>query len=267
MRTLVLILASTSVLLAQKLDPKEIMRRAIASKDRSWKARQNYTYLERDEERHLDSRGGVKSTNVSVTRTVVVDGLPVDQTVSHNGVPSTPAEKKKNEEALRKAKSPADRAEELRKAKENRAFIDEVPAAFDFKLLAEQQMNGRQAYLLQCTPKPGYHVPGKYGKMFSKVEGKVWVDKQDFGWIRVDAKVTEPISMGFFLARVQPGSHIVFEQTRVGDGLWMPLRVEVKAEAKVLFIKNYVQEEVITYSDYRPAQPTQVASSAPALRR
>ena len=47
----------------------------------------------------------------------------------------------------------------------------------------------------------------------------------------------------------------------------MPLRVEVKAEAKVLFIKNYVQEEVITYSDYRPAQPTQVASSAPALRR
>jgi hypothetical protein len=72
--------------------------------------------------------------------------------------------------------------------------------------------------------------------------------------------------MGFFLARVQPGSHIVFEQTRVADGLWMPLRVEVKAEAKVLFVKNYVQDEVITYTDYRPAQPTEVAS-APDLRR
>jgi hypothetical protein len=103
--------------------------------------------------------------------------------------------------------------------------------------------------------------------MFSKVEGKVWVDKQDFGWIRVDAKVTEPISMGFFLARVQPGSHIVFEQTRIADGLWMPLHVEVKAEAKVLFIKNYVQEEKITFSEYRPAQPTQVASSVPVARR
>jgi hypothetical protein len=267
MRILVLILAASSALPAQKLDPKEIMRRSIASTERSWKARQNYTYLERDEERHLDSRGGVKSTNVSVTRTVVVDGLPVDQTVSHDGVPLTSAEKKKNEEALRKAKSTADRAEELGKAKENRAFIDEVPAAFDFKLLAEQEMNGRPAYLLLCTPKPGYHVRGKYGKMFSKVEGKVWVDKQDFGWIRVDAKVTEPISMGFFLARVQPGSHIVFEQTRIADGLWMPLHVEVKAEAKVLFIKNYVQEEKITFSEYRPAQPTQVASSVPVARR
>jgi len=266
MRTLALILASSALLLAQKVDPKEIMRRAIAATEHSWKARQNYTYLERDEERHLDSRGGVKSTNVSITKTVVVDGLPVDQIVSHNGGPPTPSEKKKNEEALRKAKSPADRAEELRKEKENRAYIDEIPSAFDFKLLAEPQINGRQAYLVQCTPKPGYHARGKYGKMFSKVEGKVWVDKQDFGWIKVDAKVTEPFSMGLFLARVQPGSHIDFEQTRMGDGLWMPQRIQVKAEARILFIKNYVQDEVITYSDYRPAQHTQVAS-APALTR
>ncbi|MCU1273651.1 MAG: hypothetical protein JWO48_1082 [Bryobacterales bacterium] len=266
MRTLVLILASSSVLLAQKLDPREIIRRSIAATERSWKARQNYTYLERDEERHLDSRGGVKSTNVSITKTVVVDGVAVDQTVSHNGGPPTPAENKKNQEALRKAKSPADRAEELRKAKENRAFIEEIPSAFDFKLLAEQQINGREAYLLLCTPKPGFHARGKYGKMYSKVEGKVWVDKQDFGWIKVDAKVTEPFSMGLFLARVQPGSHIVFEQARIADGLWMPQRIQVKAEAKILFVKNYVQEEVITYSAYRPAQPTEVASAPLSTR-
>src|SRR5206468_3868017 len=110
MRTLVLIFGCTTVLLAQKVDPKEIMQRAISATERSWKARQNYTYVERDEERHLDSRGSVKTTNVSVTKTIVVDGLPVDQIVSHNGGPPTAAENKKNEEALRKAKSPVDRA-------------------------------------------------------------------------------------------------------------------------------------------------------------
>ena len=98
MRTLVLILASSSVLLAQKLDPREIIRRSITATERSWKARQNYTYLERDEERHLDSRGAVKSTNVSITKTVVVDGVAVDQTLSHNGGPPTPAENKKNQD-------------------------------------------------------------------------------------------------------------------------------------------------------------------------
>jgi hypothetical protein len=32
--------------------------------------------------------------------------------------------------------------------------------------------------------------------MFSRVEGKLWVEKQDFGWIKVDGQVTESFSMG-----------------------------------------------------------------------
>ncbi|HVS88331.1 MAG TPA: transposase, partial [Candidatus Acidoferrum sp.] len=56
--------------------------------------------------------------------------------------------------------------------------------------------DGRSAYVLQATPHPGYHAHGKYGKMFSKVEGKLWVDKQDFGWIKVDGQVTQSFSMG-----------------------------------------------------------------------
>jgi hypothetical protein len=27
------------------------------------------------------------------------------------------------------------------------------------------------------------------------VEGKLWVDKQDFGWIKIDGKVTQSFSM------------------------------------------------------------------------
>ena len=61
MRTLVLILASSSVLLAQKLDPREIIGRSIAATERSWKARQNYTYLERDEERHAQRTRDVEA--------------------------------------------------------------------------------------------------------------------------------------------------------------------------------------------------------------
>jgi hypothetical protein len=71
--------------------------------------------------------------------------------------------------------------------------------------------------------------------------------------------------MGLFLARVQPGSHIVFEQVRLADGIWLPALIEIKANAKILFVKNYAMYEVITYSEYRPAQPTQVASTRDVL--
>ena len=65
--------------------------------------------------------------------------------------------------------------------------------------------------------------------MFSKVEGKLWVDKQDHGWIKVDGQVIQPISIGLFLARVLRGSHITMQQMRVDNGIWMPERVEVRA--------------------------------------
>lgn len=92
-----------------------------------------------------------------------------------------------------------------------------MPAAFDFSLIGEDVVDGRPAYLLPATPRPGYQAHGKYGRIFSRVEGQVWIDKQDLGWIKVDGQVIQPFSMGLFLARVQPGSHIMMEQTRVAD--------------------------------------------------
>jgi hypothetical protein len=113
-----------------------------------------------------------------------------------------------------------------------------VLQAFDFSLIGEETVGGRPSYVLQATPHPGYHAHGKYGKMFSKVEGKFWVDKQNFGWIKVDGEVTQSFSMGILVARVLRGSHIILEQTCVGDAVWVPKRLEMRASAKILFLKS-----------------------------
>jgi hypothetical protein len=64
------------------------------------------------------------------------------------------------------------------------------------------------------------------------VAGKLWVDKQDFGWIKVDGQVAQSFSMGLFVARVERGSHIILEQTCVGDGV--SKRLELRATPKSL---------------------------------
>ena len=79
------------------------------------------------------------------------------------------------------------------------------------------------------------------------------VDKQDFGWIKVDGQVTQSFSMGLFVARVQRGSHIILEQTRVGDAVWVPKRLEVRASARILFLKSLDIDRILIYSDYRRA--------------
>jgi hypothetical protein len=57
--------------------------------------------------------------------------------------------------------------------------------------------------------------------------------------------------MGLFLARVLRGSRISMEQTRVADGTWLPKQIEVRASAKVLFIKTLSIDRILSYSGFR----------------
>jgi hypothetical protein len=237
---------------ASVLDASQIVSLSVAASERSWQARDHYTYVERDEDRRLDSLGQVKSENVDVTKMTLVNGARFEQLMEHNGQQPTAKEQKKSDEDLDKLKheTPAEQAARLRKDQENRSFLRDLLEAFDFELVGEEIVGGRPSYVLHATPHAGYHAHGKFGKMFSKVEGKLWVDKQDFGWTKVDGEVTQSFSMGIFVARVLRGSHIILEQTCVGDAVWVPKRLEMRASARILFLKSLDIERVLTYSDY-----------------
>jgi hypothetical protein len=249
-------------------DIRQIVESSIAATERHWRARLRYNYVERDEDRRLDLDGHVKSEDVDVSRTILVNGVPFEQLLERNGRPPSAEEERKQQEKLEKLKheTPEQRAERIRKqAEEDTSIVREVPLAFNFQLVGEDVVNGRSAYILQATPRPGYSAQGKYAKMFSKVEGKLWVDKQDLGWIKVDGEVIQPFSMGLFLVRLLRGSHITMEQTRVDGGIWVPERVQVRAAAKIFFVKSLVVERVLTYSEYRLPEAGGPAASDPAI--
>ena len=267
MEMLLVMVAASAVLFAQSSGPdkpqnpasvqdaRQIVGLSVAATERSWQARNHYIYIERDEDRRLDSLGKVKSENVDVTRMILVNGARFEQLMEHNGNLPSVKEQRKSDENLEKLKheTPDERAAWLRKDQENRSFLEEVLQAFDFQVVGEETVGGKPAYVLEVTPHPGYHTDGKYGKMLSKVAGKLWVDKQDFGWIKVDGEVTQSFSMGLFVARVQRGSHIILEQTCVGDAIWVPKRLEVRASARIFFVKSLAIERILSYWDYRLA--------------
>jgi hypothetical protein len=249
-------------------DVRQLVESSIAATQRHWQERLHYTYVERDQDRRLDSEGRLKSEDVDVSRTILVNGVPFEQLLERNGQPPSADEGRKLKEDLEKLKreTPEQRAERIRQqAEENTLLVREVPKAFDFQLVGEEAINGRPAYILQATPHLGYHAQGKYGKMFSKLEGKLWVDKQDLGWIKVDGQVIQPFSLGLFLARVLRGSHITMEQTRLDNGIWMPERVEVRAAAKIFFVKSLVIDRVLTYSEYRLAEAGMSTTREPVI--
>jgi hypothetical protein len=278
MKTLAIILAASAQLIAQTngsspgqlpnhltvLDVRQIVRRSIEVMERNWAVRDRYLYTERDEDRRLDSDGRVKSDDIDVSKIILVDEAPFEQLVEHNGQPPSAEARRTQAEKLDKLRHETrqDRAARLRDQQDNRSFIREVPDGFDFRLVGEDVVNARPAYVLLATPRAGYRAHGKYGKMMSKVEGRLWVDKEDFGWVKVEGKVTQPFSMGLFLARVLGGSQITMQQTRLDAGIWMPQRIEVWATAKIFFAISYDISRILTYSEYQLPQATSLASAA-----
>src|SRR5436190_14834717 len=120
MRTILSLFFVGSIVLLAQPNGRELVRRSISTTDRSWQARQSYLYTVRDEEHHLDPYGQVKSTDVDISKAILVNHYSIEQTVSHNDGPPLAARKRKDEETLQKRRKEtlSERASRLREEKE-----------------------------------------------------------------------------------------------------------------------------------------------------
>lgn len=93
------------------MDARQIIGPFVAATERNWQAQDRYTYVERDEDRRLDSDGRVKSRDVDVSRIILVNGAPFEQFFEHNGRPLSPQEEAQQEQKIEKQKreTPEDR--------------------------------------------------------------------------------------------------------------------------------------------------------------
>jgi hypothetical protein len=118
-------------------DARHIIGQSIVATERSLEARDRYTYVERDQDRRLDSQGQLKSERVDVTRMILVNGARFGQLVERNGQLPSEEERKKLDQDFEKLahETPQDRTVRIEKEQENRSFLRDVVEGFDFRLL------------------------------------------------------------------------------------------------------------------------------------
>lgn len=235
------------------LSPRQIVLQSINNYDKDWRAALNFTYIEHDATK--DAAGKVKT--VEVSQVSVLNGTPYSRLIAKNGRPLSGEEAAKENEKYRKAlstrtaESPEQRARRVAKYQQERAFLHEIPDAFNIQLVGKEFINGRSNYVLQLTPKKGYVPKSRNARMFTDIEGKLWVDEQDLRWTKAEAEVTDTISIGWVLARIGRGAHIMLEQVKVDNEHWMPKRIDVTGAARIMLVKNRSIDEDVTFSDYK----------------
>jgi hypothetical protein len=250
---LIVTLSMAASALAQP-DVATIIKRSVEASDADWQAAPQYDYFERD--RRQD--GGTKTYEV-----MMILGSDYQRLVAVNGKPLTPEEEAREQQKLeqviaqRQSESEEQRAQRIAKYEKDRKrdhlLMEQLTVAFDFTLLGEQKLGPYEVYVLQATPRPGYQPPNTETKVLTGMQGKLWIEKQTYQWVKVEAEVVHPVSIAGFLAQVQPGTRFELEKMPVNDGIWLPKHFSMKARAKILFFFSHETQDDESYFDYHKA--------------
>jgi hypothetical protein len=238
------------------------MIRLSAEKDMENDKRQrDYTYVEREEQHKLNGKGEVSSTEAHTYEVMQIYNEQVRRLTAKNDKPLSAKDAAKEEEKIqkiidkRKNESDSQREkrlkEEEKQRQEDREFVQEIADAYDFKLADIETLEGRETYAIDGEPRPGFEPKRKEAKILPKFRFRVWIDRAENQWVKLDAQCIDTVSFGLFLARIHKGSRIVIDTTRVNDEVWLPRHVAVHVDVRVALLKNFNVEEDIVYKDYR----------------
>jgi hypothetical protein len=212
---LLLTLAVTACSLGADLDPAAIVRRSVLN-DESQDAALRYAFTERSRTQNLNDSGQVRSVS-SRTREIQMRDF------------------ERRRERYRKA-------------------IREIPEAFLFRLIGEEQIDTRPAYVIEALPKPGYDPVDRYSKLFTAVKARLWIDKSDDRWIKIEAELLDTITFGWILVRVHQGSRVRLAQARVAQDVWLPREMWYRVSVRVGLVSLRRVEVAATYGDYLRAE-------------
>jgi hypothetical protein len=240
---------------------RELIRKSADNDVENTKRQRDYTYVQRNERRNLDGKGRVKSTESKTYEIMVLSGEPVQKLIAKDDKPLSVSEAKKEDEKIQKLITKYEKENENSRrkrvakaektAEEDRQFVREIADAFKFRFVAMESMDGRQTYVVDADPIPGYKPKLKDASILPKVRFRLWIDKADAQWAKLDIECIDTISWGLFLARVHKGSTMRLEQTRVNDEVWLPKHFALKADARVVLLKSLKLEIDVTFRDYR----------------
>lgn len=237
-------------------DGDTIIRRSVEANAADWKAAPDYDYYERD----AQQGGGTRTYDE-----LMILGSPYERLIAVNGKALSPERQTQEQQKVeaviveRQGESPQKRADRIERFEEERKrdhlMMEQLTKALNFKLLGEQTFGPYKVYVLKATPRPGYEPPNYQAEVLKGMEGKLWIDENTFQWVKVEATVIRPVSIGGFLAEVEPGTRFELEKTPVEDGIWLPKHFAMKSQAKVLFFFTRKSQADEVYYGYYKAAP------------
>ena len=121
---------------------------------------------------------------------------------------------------------------------------------FQVEVAGREVLDGRPSYVVTVLPKPGsFSVRNNAEKIFTHMQGKVWVDVEDFTLVKCDLHLSEPTSFYGILGSVRQ-IDLLLQRRWVEDKTWVFERLRYTLEARRLFTSIHMRQDS-QYSDFK----------------
>jgi hypothetical protein len=242
-------------------DPKEIVRRAVEVDHHNFEKAQKYTCTQREVMKQVDKQGNVKSTEIKTYDLNFYYGEFYSKLVQIDDKALNEKEQKKEDEKLekflakRRGEDDEKREERARKERkereESRAFARDVINAYDFRLVGDETVDGVDTWVIEGTPRKDFKPTQPHADILKKIKGRMWIEKRDYNWVKIEAEAFDTISFGLFLFRIHPGSRFVLETQHINNELWAIKRLYINGSARIALLKNEAIEQEDAFSNFK----------------
>ncbi len=264
---------------APDVDPVELIRRVVRSQRRVESVFDGATYDQREVQIAWDSKGRPAKVRTRLFYVLSGEGGAEGsrELVEVDGRPATEDEKEKaaDEDAKGRRRRVEEKAAAQAKAPPRVAGDDDDPLVgsrrlseligrYTIRIVSEEVIDGRPAYVLEFAPSPTAPKPKGLGdRALNALEGRAVIDASTFQVRSVEAHLTRPVKVAGGLAANVKEAEVTYAGQPVGGGMWIPCTVDLRVTGKTaLFFRldtsfraaftNLRRFNVETETDVRP---------------
>jgi hypothetical protein len=254
MNPAVLALASLFFVQAQIPEPATLAKEVEAHQRRMDELRENYTFHEITLTDELDRSGTVKATDSEERDVFFVNGYRIARLTKKNGKELSEGDRKSEQDRVNRLieKDMNAAPGHFYNRRGENVGVSQILPLMKISSPRRTSLNGRSTLTFDFVGDPHLKAHGLAEGAARKIAGTVWIDEADRDVARLEARFDDDFHIGGgFLASIHKGTSLVFEQSRLGQGLWMPTVSEIHLAARELLVKGVRQNIHVKDSDFR----------------
>jgi hypothetical protein len=148
----------------------------------------------------------------------------------------------------------------------DRAQAEEAIGLFEFTLERRDRLEGQPVIVVSFRPRANIRPRSREAKIASSFAGQAYIHEHEYQLMRVEAEAVTDTSFGYgVIAKLHKGAKAIVRREKIGDE-WLPVETRMTGTGRALLFRKVTIDYMREYYDYRPFEPSELATLLASAR-